>query len=581
MAAMFRLGQRLATLEALLEGSENSSPSNPSRQQAVELASPQKGAGPITEEIVQRFGAALALRDVNAERNRVVAEHAGNYAIVVVGPDETHTTLSSALRAAAKAPHTQRTLIYLQCDCEEGSTLELSGTVLVQPDPSSASDAPLTIKVSGAHCGIKCSDASAHVTFRGVRIELDSPVRQPLHDIKVCTKPLVHPASNRYTSTLTGFVSGRDSGPSACFDVHQGEVILQRCHVRNVSGDGLVVSSQGLAVLEDTNLQAVGRHAVLVLVEGSAAMTRCILSGSGGCGCFVSGLDASAQVQESTSELNRLGGVVVEAGASVSVENSTIDRNGGHGLLVRGRGSRMVALDSRVSRNEAAGIKITLAPAAVRGGNCGDVAGVNALGSARCDALMQMHGCRPVTHERQVAGRGGGVGGSGSVSAEVVGCQVSSNARTGVLVSQASAMAKVRRSKIELNGSDGVRAENGAEAFVFDSRLQGNADSGAAAQGRAAHCFLASSSLVENRAGAVANSAEIRMFRCKVGRNRTDVEEVHGGRVSEEKTADGRGSWVESSDGVPYPKNLHGELPWLAKLREKVKTNSLRTWHGF
>lgn len=39
-------------------------------------------------------------------------------------------------------------------------------------------------------------------------------------------------------------------------------------------------------------------------------------------------------------------------------------------------------------------------------------------------------------------------------------------------------------------------------------------------------------------------------------------------------------SWCGCSDGVPV-EEFHKELPWLNKLREKLKTNTLRTWHGF
>jgi hypothetical protein len=70
------------------------------------------------------------------------------------------------------------------------------------------------------------------------------------------------------------------------------------------------------------------------------------------------------------------------------------------------------------------------------------------------------------------------------------------------------------------------------------------------------------------------------MHMCKMGRNcEGEVERANGGLVQEQKTCEAEGQWVEASDGVPP--RLLAELPWLAKLREKLKTNTLRTWHGF
>ena len=57
------------------------------------------------------------------------------------------------------------------------------------------------------------------------------------------------------------------------------------------------------------------------------------------------------------------------------------------------------------------------------------------------------------------------------------------------------------------------------------------------------------------------------------------MESAHGGRVVEQKSSDADGQWVERDDGLPA--TWCAELPWLEELRQKLKTNSLRTWHGF
>ena len=54
---------------------------------------------------------------------------------------------------------------------------------------------------------------------------------------------------------------------------------------------------------------------------------------------------------------------------------------------------------------------------------------------------------------------------------------------------------------------------------------------------------------------------------------------MHGGRVVEQKSSDADGQWVERNDGLPA--TWCADLPWLEELRQKLKTNSLRTWHGF
>ncbi len=200
--------------------------------------------------------------------------------------------------------------------------------------------------------------------------------------------------------------------------------------------------------------------------------------------------------------------------------------------------------------------------------------------AARNDPLMQMKGWAPVPHARHAAGHGGGQGGAGGVLAELSGCNIRGNAGSGVRVQQALAGCKIRKSQIERNGADGISAENGGEAKIFESRIEDNSGCGARAHGRGARCLLASCSLVSNRVGVSAEGGEVRMHKCKMGRNREgEAERANGGLVQEQKTCEAEGQWVEASDGVPP--RLLAELPWLAKLREKLKTNTLRTWHGF
>jgi hypothetical protein len=292
----------------------------------------------------------------------------------------------------------------------------------------------------------------------------------------------------------------------------------------------------------------------------------------------VSGLDSCAQLHSTTLELNKLGGVLCESGGQVVMQSATVSRNGGAGVLARGRGSTLMLMESSVQANEGDGVVVRFDTAA--GCKTGDITRVHAPGAARYDPLMQMKGWAPVPHARHAAGHGGGHGGAGGVRAELSDCTVGGNSGAGVRVQQALAECKVRKSGIERNGADGISAENGGEARVFESRVEGNSGSGARAHGRGARCLLASSSLVSNRVGASAEGGQVRMYMCKMGRNsQGEVEHANGGLVQEQKTCEADGQWVEAADGVPP--RLLAELPWLAKLREKLKTNTLRTWHGF
>ena len=182
-----------------------------------------------------RFGAALALHDVDQERKRI-SEETGDFTVLVVGEGEEHSSLSSALRKAAKSPQMQRTLVYLKGELfQETETLELGSHVLVQPDPGESSVRPV-VRVSGQHAGLKCVTASAAATFSNIRLELDAPFRKPLGSVQVCTKPLVHPASNSHSSLATGFATGCGGAPSRCLDVSMGQVTLKDCMVVNLTG---------------------------------------------------------------------------------------------------------------------------------------------------------------------------------------------------------------------------------------------------------------------------------------------------------------------------------------------------------
>jgi len=304
-ALISRGPQRIATLETLIEASERSSSSASSarleakrnekstgRHFSPSTVIPEsdfgqrphslKGPGVITEEIVHQYGAALALHDLEAERRRVASD-IGNFTVIVVGKNEAHGTLCSALRTAVNQKQ-KRTLIHLRGDLfEEAETLELTGQVLIQPDPGNSTARPV-IRIIGPHVGIKCTTASADITFANVRLELDSPLRKPMHSVQVCSKPLVHPATNNHCSVEKGFVSGGSGSPSSCIHICMGKIVLQSCLVLNLTGDGLVVAGHGMVVLKDTHVKATGRHGVVVASEGVASLTGSILSGCGGCG---------------------------------------------------------------------------------------------------------------------------------------------------------------------------------------------------------------------------------------------------------------------------------------------------------
>jgi hypothetical protein len=311
---------------------------------------------------------------------------------------------------------------------------------------------------------------------------------------------------------------------------------------------------------------------LLQLTTSAALMARSAHS-------MVSGADAAVQIEGGAIELNRQAGVLVDVGAHVAISGSCrLNRNGGAGVLVRGLASRLLLDYCCVERNEGDGVSVTMTTAA--GARTHDATALNALSAGRSDPLQQMKGWMPIPHRRIVAGRGGGQGGAGDAVAQISESKITGNLGAGVRVKQPAATCKIRSSHIEHGGGHGACAENGGELKIFDSRIEGNRDSGVCAHGRGARCLLASTSIVSNGLGASAEGGEVKMFSCKMGRNRAgEVETAHGGRVVEQKSCDGDGQWVETRDGVPPACNV--ELPWLAQLREKLKTNTLRTWHGF
>ena len=143
------------------------------------------------DEVAHKYGAAIALKEVDSERNHISDTGLGMpFSVLVVGQNEAHTSLSSALRVAAAAPGTTRTLIYLQGDVfEETETLELAGIVCIQPDPGNTTSRPV-IRMASSRGGVRCASTSARITFISVRLELCAPVQVRQH-LYFCTSKQV------------------------------------------------------------------------------------------------------------------------------------------------------------------------------------------------------------------------------------------------------------------------------------------------------------------------------------------------------------------------------------------------------
>ena len=125
----------------------------------------------------------------------------------------------------------------------------------------------------------------------------------------------------------------------------------------------------------------------------------------------MTGFDSCVQLEATTCELNAAGGLVAEAGGQMFLEKANVLRNGGPGVVARGRGTRLLMLSSCVQANEGDGVRVSFDTAA--GSKTRDVTSLNALGAARNDAMMQMKGWTLVPHARQLAGHGGGAVGQG------------------------------------------------------------------------------------------------------------------------------------------------------------------------
>jgi hypothetical protein len=93
-------------------------------------------------------------------------------------------------------------------------------------------------------------------------------------------------------------------------------------------------------------------------------------------GSVVSGMDSCAQLESSTSELNKMGGLLCESGGQVLMQSVNVLRNGEAGVLVRGRGSTLIMNTSSVEANERDGVVVTFATSSVC--KTGDVTRVHA-----------------------------------------------------------------------------------------------------------------------------------------------------------------------------------------------------------
>jgi len=244
------------------------------------------GRGEITRGVVSQFARAMALQEIELERERRAraarpVEEANAALSFVVGEPGSESIAQTLHRVR----HERRAIvIFVAGDITEDAPLAICGRRLkIMADPAAPGGrAPVLTLAGGAPVGMTLDDSASDVCLAGLSIKQSADARPALREIQarahvasprlhgvgprrrrslhgdsadvrvpqVHSKPLVHAPSSSHACTLSGFAGGASAGsrggsvtsagcsvacPVAIF-VGAGRLTLQDCHVTAPAG---------------------------------------------------------------------------------------------------------------------------------------------------------------------------------------------------------------------------------------------------------------------------------------------------------------------------------------------------------
>ncbi|MFD8756187.1 right-handed parallel beta-helix repeat-containing protein [Kitasatospora sp. NPDC059577] len=263
----------------------------------------------------------------------------------------------------------------------------------------------------------------------------------------------------------------------------QGELAMHGCRVVNPAGAGLVDTSTGAGLVEDSLIEHLGTSAVVIGERAAPTVRRCVLRdarGNGVCAngesggvvedCEISATDQPAVALEERSGLRLLRteirdsalGVFVGSAARVVLEDCTVTAVRGHGYLLTD-GTDPLLRRCRAVRPHGHGLHIT-------GGSRGTFedcevtaparAGIHVGGSARPVLI------RAAVHDAETDG----VELTGGSAADFDRLEVRSAAGTGIVV-RAGADPLLRRTTVTAAGGHGIEVLRGGRGRVEDTTV--------------------------------------------------------------------------------------------------------------
>ncbi|MGA5824025.1 right-handed parallel beta-helix repeat-containing protein [Kitasatospora sp. NPDC094028] len=299
----------------------------------------------------------------------------------------------------------------------------------------------------------------------------------------------------------------------------QGELAMRGCRVVNPAGAGLVETSTGSSVIEDSVVEHLGTSALVIGERANPTVRRCVLRdarGNGVCAngesrgvledCEISATDkpAVAIEEQSSTRLVRTGirdaelGVFVGSTARVVLEDCTVTAVRGHGYVLT-NGTDPLLRRCRAARTQGHGLHIAgrargtledceVTAAAQAGIHVGESAGPSLL--------------RAVVRD----GEGDGVELTGESAAEFDRLEVHGPAGTGIVVRE-GANPLLRRTTVTAAGGHGIEVLRDGRGRIEDATVLDSGKHGVRI-GDGANTYLGASLLRGGRACGVSVGPE-------------------------------------------------------------------------
>ncbi|MEV7773632.1 right-handed parallel beta-helix repeat-containing protein [Kitasatospora sp. NPDC086791] len=263
----------------------------------------------------------------------------------------------------------------------------------------------------------------------------------------------------------------------------QGELAMRDCRVVNPAGAGLVETSTGASVIEDSVIEHLGTSAVVIGERANPTVRRCVLRdarGNGVCAngesrgvvedCEISATDrpAVALEERSSTRLLRIGirdsalGVFVGSTARVVLEDCTVTAVHGHGYVLTD-GTDPLLRRCRAVRPQGHGLHIA-------GRSAGTFEDCEVIAPARA-GIHVGESARPLLVRAVVRdAETDGVELTGASAAEFDRLEVRSAAGTGIVVRE-GADPLLRRTTVTAAGGHGIEVLRGGRGRIEDATV--------------------------------------------------------------------------------------------------------------